>query len=129
MLKVKMLVAQSCLTLCNTMNCSPPGSSVHGILQARILEWVAIPFSRGSSQTRDWTRNLLYSRQILYYVDYPVNLISSLKPWLLGTWYQVPDEVIICLVIYSRKIWDWRFRKRIFFLMMEIVPLGKWNVL
>ena len=47
------LVAQSCLTLCNPMDCSPPGSSVHGILQARILAWVAIPFSRGSSQPRD----------------------------------------------------------------------------
>ena len=40
---------QSCLTLYDPMDCSPPGSSVHGILQARILEWVAIPFSRGSS--------------------------------------------------------------------------------
>ena len=50
--KIK-LVAQSCLTLCDPMNYSPPGSSVHGILQARILEWVAIPFSRGSSQPRD----------------------------------------------------------------------------
>ena len=46
---------QSCLTLCNPMDCSPPGSSVHGILQVQILEWVAIPFSRGSSQARDWT--------------------------------------------------------------------------
>ena len=42
--------------LCNLMGCSPPGSSVHGILQARILEWVAISFSRGSSQSRDWTQ-------------------------------------------------------------------------
>ena len=50
-----MWVAQSCPTLCNPMNCSLPGSSVHGILQARILEWVAIPFSKGSSQPRDWT--------------------------------------------------------------------------
>ena len=41
-----------CLTLCNTMDCSPPGSSVHGIFQARILEWVAMPSSRGSSQLR-----------------------------------------------------------------------------
>ena len=41
--------AQSCLTLCNPLDCSPPGSSVHGILQARILEQVAISFSRGSS--------------------------------------------------------------------------------
>ena len=40
---------QSCLTLCDPMNCSPPGSSIHGILQARILEWVAMPSSRGSS--------------------------------------------------------------------------------
>ena len=46
-------IAQLCLTLCNPMDCSPPGSFVHGILQARILEWVAIPFSRGSSQPRD----------------------------------------------------------------------------
>ena len=49
------LLAQSRLTLCDPMDCCPPGSSVHGILQARILEWVAIPFSRGSSQPRDWT--------------------------------------------------------------------------
>ena len=39
------LVAQSCLTLCDPMDCSPPDSSVHGILQARILEWIAMPFS------------------------------------------------------------------------------------
>ena len=44
---------QSCLTLCDPMDCSLPGSSVHGILQARTLEWVAIPFSRASSQPRD----------------------------------------------------------------------------
>ena len=46
---------QSCLTLCDSMNCSPPGRSVHGILQARISEWIAIPFFRGSSWPRDWT--------------------------------------------------------------------------
>ena len=48
-----MLVTQLCLTLCNRMDWGPPGSSVLGIFQARILEWVAIPFSRGSSQARD----------------------------------------------------------------------------
>ena len=47
--------AQSCLTLFEPMDYSLPGSSVHGILQAWILEWVAIPFSRGSSQPRNWT--------------------------------------------------------------------------
>ena len=50
---LSVLVAQSCLTLCDSMDCIPPGSSVHGILQARILEWVAISFSRDSSQPKD----------------------------------------------------------------------------
>ena len=50
------LVAQSCMTLCNPMDCSPPGSSVHEILQTRILEWVAISLSRGSSRPRDQTQ-------------------------------------------------------------------------
>ena len=50
-----MVLLQSCLILCGPMECSPPGSSVHGTLQARILEWITIPFSRGSSQPRDHT--------------------------------------------------------------------------
>ena len=50
--KVTVLVAQPCLTLCDPMDCSPPGSSVHGILQARMLEWVTMPSSRGSSRPR-----------------------------------------------------------------------------
>ena len=51
-----MKVAQLCPTLCDPMDCSLPGASVHGILQERILEWVAVPFSRGSSQPRDRTQ-------------------------------------------------------------------------
>ena len=47
-------VAQSCLTLCDPMDYSLPGSSLHGIFQARVLEWVAISFSRGSFPPRDW---------------------------------------------------------------------------
>ena len=53
---------QWCRTLCDPVDCSLPGFSVHRILQARILEWVAMPFSRGSSQPRDWTW--------VYYVSY-----------------------------------------------------------
>ena len=53
--KVVVLVAQSYPTLCDPMDCGLPGSSVHGILQARILEWIAIPFSRGSFWPRDLT--------------------------------------------------------------------------
>ena len=71
-------VALSCLTLCHPMNCTPPGSSVHGILQARILEWVAIPFSRGSSWPRDWT------------------LVSSITGRFFTVWHQgSPDRLTV----------------------------------
>ena len=53
---MKVLVIQLCPTLCDPVDFSPPGSFVYGILQARILEWVAIPFSRGSSLPRDQTQ-------------------------------------------------------------------------
>ena len=59
--------AQSRPTLCDPMNCSPPDSSVRGILQARILEWVAISSSRGSSWPRDWTCVFCIGRQNLYH--------------------------------------------------------------
>ena len=59
-------VAQSCLTLCDPMDWSPPGSSVHGISQARMLGWAAISFSRGSSISRDWTYVSCTGRQVLY---------------------------------------------------------------
>ena len=49
-------VAPSCPALCNPVDYTPPGSSIHGIFQARVLEWGAISFSRGSSQPRDWNR-------------------------------------------------------------------------
>ena len=61
---------QSCLTLCDPMDCSPPGFSVLGIVQVRILEWVAMPSFRGTSQPRDQT-HISYvsctSRQVLYH--------------------------------------------------------------
>ena len=54
--KVKVLVAQSCQALWDPIDCSRPDSSVHGIFQARLTEWVTIPFSRGSCQPSDWTQ-------------------------------------------------------------------------
>ena len=64
---VCVLVAQSCLTLCDPVDCSPPGSSVHGILQARILEQVAISFPRGSNL------GFLHCKQILYHLSHQGN--------------------------------------------------------
>ena len=63
---VVVLVAKSCPTLCDLMDCSLPGSSVTGISQVRILEWVAIYFSRGSSQPRDPTHVSFIGRWVLY---------------------------------------------------------------
>ena len=75
-------VAQSCPTLCDPMDCNPPGSSVHGILQARILEWVAISFSRGSSQPRDRTRvSRIVGRRFI--LNYSVNNVGKDDPVLL----------------------------------------------
>ena len=68
-LKVKVLVAQSCLTLCDSMDCSPPGSSVHGIIQARILERLPFPSSRDLLKPGTWSPGsnlgLLYCRHSL----------------------------------------------------------------
>ena len=74
--KVKALVAQSCPTLCDPMDCGLPGSSVHGILQPRILEQVAVSFSREHSQPRNQARGIFptqgsspglpHCRQVLY---------------------------------------------------------------
>ena len=61
------LVAKSCPTLCDPMDCSPPGSSVRGISQVRTLEWIAISFCRGSSQPRDQTLTSCISKRILYH--------------------------------------------------------------
>ena len=65
-----MLVIQSCPTLCDPMDCRPSGSCVHEIFQARILEWVAISFSRGSSPTQGSSPGLLHCRQILNQLSY-----------------------------------------------------------
>ena len=67
--------AQSCPTLCNPMHCSLPGSSVHGTFQARVLEWVAISFSRVSSRPRDRTHVFCIGRRVLYHLRNPQSLI------------------------------------------------------
>ena len=72
------LITQSCLTLWDPMDYSPPGSSVCGILQARILEWVAISFSRGSSWPRNRNLHLPHCRQILYHLSHQGSLCDQL---------------------------------------------------
>ena len=82
------LIAQLCLTLCNPIDCSPLGSSVHGVFQARILEWVAISFSRGSSWPRDQTQvSCIAGRLFVLSVQFSsVQLLSCVwlfaDPWI-----------------------------------------------
>ena len=103
--KAKALVTQSCLTLHDHMNCSLSGSSVHGILQARILEWVAMLFSRGSSQPRDWTCVSYVSctgRQALY--NYDTHRFGEQRReryfMSLGPWTFPKLLPLICLNLY-----------------------------
>ena len=92
--------------LCDPMGCSPPGSSVHGIFQARILEWVATPFSRRSSPPRDQTHISCIScigRWILYHwTSWELNTNSR----LIYMWYiqnQLHNYIYVCVYIYMRE--------------------------
>ena len=98
-------IAQLFLTLCDPLDCSPPGSSVHGILQARILEWVAISSSRGSSQPRDWTHISCIScisRRILYHWVTTMMIKSKIRNRLCL--YGEKKEINTRLNIFSMEV-------------------------
>ena len=89
-------VTQSCPTLCDPMDCSPPGSSVHRILQARIVEWVAISFSRESSQLRDQTQvSRIADRRFNLWAtrEAPVSPKSSTKKHFLNEQFKWMSEI------------------------------------
>ena len=79
-LKVKVLLAQLCLTLCDPMDCSPPDSSDHGIFQARILEWVAISFSRGFFRPSDRTWVSCIAGRFFYRLSHQGCLLNDGAP-------------------------------------------------
>ena len=103
-------VAQSCLTLCDPQDCSPPGSSVRGILQARILEWVVMSSSGGSSRPRDRTHISCISRWIFFFFNTvppgkPLNIITVCTGKLKNScncftlvWNQTSSMAKECLV-------------------------------
>ena len=87
---------QSCWTLCEPTDCSLPGSSVYGILQARILEWIAIPFSRGSSQPRDRTLVSCIAGRFF-------NIWATEKPCIL---FHTVNHFFIFLIFWGTKIFN-----------------------
>ena len=78
-------ILQSCPTFCEPMDCGLPGSSVHGIFQARVLEWVAVSFSRGSSQFRDQT-HLPHCRKTLYRLNHQGDIYAIRDFFLKQKW-------------------------------------------
>ena len=125
-LKVKVLVARSCPTLSDPMDYSPSGSSVHGILQARILEWVAVLFSRGSSKPRaqthescvaggfftSWaTRETQWKKQVIgqYLSINPIKILQSLYfpifseflQWVVNYFLSGKKDAFLCLMLLN----------------------------
>ena len=106
-----MLVAQPCLTLCGPMACTQTRSSVHGLLQARILEWVAIPFSRGSSQPRDQTHISCVAGRCptiwattyipLFWISFPFRSPESIEYSSLCCTMGSHQWSILCIVVYT----------------------------
>ena len=124
MLKVKESeVSQLCPTLCNPMDYSLPGSSAHGISQARVLQWVAISFSRGSSQPRDWTlvshivgrrftasttrEVLIMLRHIYIYpqIYISTHIVSSISIFVESCYHK---WMLICQMLFLH-LWRWLY--------------------
>ena len=99
------LFAQVCPTLCNPMDCNLPASSVHGILQTRILEWVAMPSSRGSgglgrSPIHRLSPGLLHCRQILYHLSHHGSPIPCKKVQICVQLNGFPQVILYCVAIF-----------------------------
>ena len=110
------------------MDCSPPDSTVHGILQARILKWVDIPFSRGIFTTQGWNLHLLNCKQILYYLRPPgkpiilfaysllfhwkicsmrAGILAVLLLWIQCAWNSTQKRVQICQYVLNKRVNEW----------------------
>ena len=103
------LVSQSCLTLCNHMGCSPPGSSVCGLSQTRILEWVAITLSRGSSWPRDQTCISCIGRWILYHwVTWEAPVSKQMRLYCEVAHLRAPQLAHGSQNSKNRRCWQWQ---------------------
>ena len=124
--KIVVLVAKSCPPLCNRMDCSPPGSCVHRISQARILEGVAISFSRGSSRPRDRTHVSYTGRWILYYMAtreaYTQKLALMNNIFLLSKDFETKSSIFNCFPPLALLSWGINSKW-----MCEFLNEGSWG--
>ena len=103
--KVKVLVIQSCSTACDPKDCSPPGSPVHGILQARVLEWVAIPFSRESSWPGIEPRSPMLQADSFFF--FASRFFTCGHNYIITTFFHHPLHVFFALRKHIS--WSWFF--------------------
>ena len=101
---VCVLVTQSCMILWDHVVCRPPGSSVHGIFQERLLDWVAIPFSRGSFLPRDQTQLSCIAGRF-FTVWTTMFMIIHIFAWLISLWYYATRSLISSL-FWLRLLFD-----------------------
>ena len=111
------LVAQSCPTLCDPMNCSLPGSSVHGIFQARILEWAAIPSLQGIFPTQGSNPGLPHGRQILYCLSHQRSprIINMECSFISALGRTKTMHIFLCLymtVVAAERTWNFLWNER-----------------
>ena len=120
------LVAKVLFSSCNTMDCSPPGFSVHGISQARILEWDVISFSKGPSQAWDWTKSL--AQLVIYciagrsFTDWAIREASyeCSKMW---TCWPTPVCQLLCCTTVLSKVLYYKIKNVFFILCLFFVNI------
>ena len=103
--RVKVSVTQSCLTFWDPMDCSLPCSSVHGILQARILEWVAIPFSKGPSQPRDQTQVSFIAHR--FFAVWATREQTANIRWIIKKAREFQKNIYFCFTDYAKALTVW----------------------
>ena len=117
--KVKVLVPQPCVTLCDPMNCSPPGSSLHGIFQTRILEWVAIHFSTGIFPAQDRNQVSCIAGEKKFFTSWATrnhHIFQTKK--IKGAWILPTNYLFICFsaLVYKQIILYWVLLLTFFYL-------------
>ena len=123
----QLLVPQSCPAICNPMHCSPPGSSVHGILQARILGWVAISFSMGIFLTWESKLGLQHYTQILYHLNHQLRVKQTseteqlFKNIFIFYFFFLQNSFFIIIVVAAAVILNMKLHAPNIFLFKKII--------
>ena len=122
---MNVLVSQPCPTLCDPMDCSPPGSPVHGILWARMLEWVVIAFSRGSTWPRDWTHfSCLAGRFFINFRGTKCYYWYGASHHAGTWWWKKPDQLLVMVTSVLKFAIEHNIPHNWLYLRMVLPPIS-----